>query len=108
MFGLTVPKRFAGEPFSVSLISCIENFWFKSVMSRFSAEFFCLKVSKKIVGEPFCVSETFRFRKYLWISEGEWNEGLSAFFVKNCCLTLPKNSVEEPFCVSEDLWCRKN
>ncbi len=53
-FCLTVPKKFVGEPFRVSLISGIEKFMLRRVMSRFFVEFFCLAVPKNFVGKPFC------------------------------------------------------
>ena len=40
LFSLTVPKFFAGEPFSVSLISGKENFYANEGISRFSVESF--------------------------------------------------------------------
>ena len=53
---LTVPKIFAGEPFSISLFSGTEKVWIRGLggVSRFSIDFFCLTMAKKIVGELFC------------------------------------------------------
>ena len=41
----------------------------------------CLTVPENFVGEPFCVSENFRYRKKLWIRRGK--EGVSQFSIKN-------------------------
>ena len=53
---------------------------------------FCLTVPKNFVEEPFCVSESFGYRKTLCL-RGFCHDFLSNFF----CLTVPKNFVEEPF-----------
>ena len=51
---------------------------------------FCLTVPKNFVGEPFCVSQNFWFRKILWIRGGGGREGGSItifcqkFFVSQC------------------------
>ena len=74
----------------------------------FPSKIFCLTVPKIFVGEPFCVSQNFWYRKNLWIRGGggdgggggvggggrEYHDFLSNFF----CLTVPKNFVREPFC----------
>ena len=49
-----------------------------------------VSVPKNIVGEPFCVSQNFWYRKILCLREGEGREGVSRFSVKNFCLTVPK------------------
>ena len=59
IFGLTVPKRFVGEPFILSLISGIEKVWMRGwvgvgAYQDFPSKFFCLTVPKNFVGEPFC------------------------------------------------------
>ena len=58
---------------------------------NFPLKNFCLTVPKNFVGEPFCVSQNFWYRKTLWIREGR-REGVSRFSVKNFCLTVPKIS----------------
>ena len=48
------------------------------------SEIFCLTVPKNFVGEPFCVSQNFWYRKILWIRAGEGRrEGVSRFCFKN-------------------------
>ena len=57
IFCLTVPKKFVGESFSVSLISGIEKFYASEgyvTIFDFLSNFFCLPVPKNLVGEPFC------------------------------------------------------
>ena len=54
-FCLTVPKKFVGEPFSVSLISGIEKVYASDgYVTIFRRSFFCLAVPKNFAGEPFC------------------------------------------------------
>ena len=46
----------------------------KKILHEGSSTIFCrpcLTVPKKFVGEPFCVSENFWYRKNLWIRRGE-------------------------------------
>ena len=53
---LTAPKNFAGEPFSVSLISGIEKFYASEgyfTIFDFMSNFFCLKLPKNFEGELF-------------------------------------------------------
>ena len=59
-------------------------------MSRFSVEFFCLRVPKNFVGELFCA-----VLKKISGSEKEHD-----FPWKIFCLTVPKKFVGEPFKVS--------
>ena len=98
-FCLTVPKNFVGEPFSVSLISGIENFYALEgydTIFDFLSKFFCLTVLKNFVGESFSVSLISGIEKY-WIRGGrKYRDFPSKVF----CLTVPKNFVEEPFSVS--------
>ena len=61
----------------------------------FPLENFCLTVPENFVGEPFCVSQNFWYRKFSWIWGEEYNDFLSKIF----CLTVPKNFVGEPLCV---------
>ena len=57
---------------------CITNF----------CQCFCLTVPKKFVGQPFCVSENFVYRKILWIRE----EGcVSRFLSKSVSDSTKKN-----------------
>ena len=63
----------------------VEFFWIIEV-SRFSL-FFCLRLPKKFVEEPFCVSECFCYRKTLCL-RGEYHD----FVSKSCCLTVPKKN----------------
>ena len=60
------------------------------VMSRFSVEFFCLRVPKNFVGGPFCAV----LQKLSGSEKG--HDFPSKFF----CLTVPKKFVGEPFKVS--------
>ena len=85
IFCLTVPKNFVGEPFSVSLISGIEQFYAsEGYVTIFCRNFFCLTLPKNFVGEPFCAvfqkiygSEK---GKSLWIRGGG---GVSTFSFEN-------------------------
>ena len=62
IFCLTVPKKFVGEPFSVSLISGIQKVWMwewgggggGGECQDFPSKIFCLTVRKNFVGGPFC------------------------------------------------------
>ena len=67
------------------------------------SKLFCFRVLKHFVEEPFCVSESFRYRKTLWIT-GEYHDFLS----KICCFTVPRNFVGELVCVSETSCYRKS
>ena len=60
----------------------------------------CLTVPKNFVGEPFCVSQNFWYRKNLWIRGGRGGGGREYhdFLSKVFCLTVPKIFVGEPFC----------
>ena len=52
-----MPKEFVREPFRVSLISGMENFFASEgyvTIFDFLSKFFCLTVAKSFVGEPFC------------------------------------------------------
>ena len=62
IFCLTVPKKFVGEPYSVSLIRVSKSFMLQRVMSRFSVEIFLSHSAEKIrSGSLLCsVSENFR------------------------------------------------
>ena len=95
IFCLTVPKNFVEEPFSVSLISGVENFYASegyATIFDFPSNFFCLTVPKNFVGEPFSVSLISGIQKH-YASEGYVTIFCRDFF----CLTAPKNFVEAPF-----------
>ena len=64
----------------------------------------CLTIPKNFVGET-CVSESFWYRKILWMRMGsrEYHD----FHLETFCLREPKNFVEEPFCVAENFWYQK-
>ena len=70
----------------------------------FPSKICCLTVPKNIVGEIFCVSEKFWYRKMLEIREGG---GYHEIPSKICCPTVPINLVGETFCVPENFWYRK-
>ena len=55
-FGLTVPKKFLGEPFRVSLISGIEEVWIRGGYRDFLSNVFCLTLPKLSVGESLTVA----------------------------------------------------
>ena len=55
-FGLTVPKKFLGEPFRVSLISAIEEVWIRGGYRDFLSNVFCLTLPKLSVGESLTVA----------------------------------------------------
>ena len=98
-FSLTVPKIFVWEPFSVSLISCMEKFYaYVGSFTIFYRIFFCLTVPKNFIGELFHVSQKFWYRKVLWIRAegGSITIFCQKFFVK----TVPRIFVGEPFSVS--------
>ena len=71
--------------------------------SRTSAKKFCLTVPYKFVEDPFCVRQTFWYRKKVAIRKGR----VSRFSVKLFCLTVPNHFAEEFFCVSESFGYRK-
>ncbi len=93
-----MPKNFAGETFSVSLISVTEKFCnlegYVTVFD-FLSKIFCLTVPKNFVGEPFGVSEIFWYRKILC-----FRRLCQDFHSKKSCLTVPKNFAGETFSVS--------
>ena len=61
VFCLTVPKKFGGEPFRVSLIRVSENFMLQRVMSLFSVENFLFHSTETFRRGTLlcCVSEKF-------------------------------------------------
>ena len=128
-FCLTVPKNFVGEPFSVSMISGIENFYasegYATIFDFMSVDCSVLCFRKFTVGKILWMRrggggiKLFR-RKILLshsaeISVGEsfavalisgiekvWIRGgeYQDFPSKIFCLTVPKNFLKEPFSVS--------
>ena len=79
---------------------CVTNFGHRKILCLrglchdFRSNCFCLTVPKNFVGEPFCVSQNFWYRKILWIREGEGRGKYHDFLSK-----ILSHSVEEPFCV---------
>ena len=83
----TVPKKFVGESFSVSLISNVEKIWIRGRRRYcdFPSKPFCLTVPKNFVGDPFCVPEKFWYRKTLRTREGtNIISSRRNFFVSQC------------------------
>ena len=68
----------------------------------FPSKLLCLTVPKHFVEERFCVLESFRYRKMLWI-RGEYHDFLSKIY----CLTNRKKFVREPLNVSKNLGYEK-
>ena len=64
--------------------SGIESFFAKQGEQLFSVDFFCLTVPKNFVGEAFCVSENFCYRKFSCMGEGGGHHGIVQ---KKVCLT---------------------
>ena len=76
----------------------------------FPSKIFCPTVPKISVGEPFCDSQNFWYRKSSWIRGGGGGRGgreYHDFLSKNFCPTVPKISVGEPVCVSQNFWYQK-
>ena len=72
IFCLTVPKDFLREPFRVSLISGMENFFASEgyvTILDFLSKFYCLTVPRNFVGKPLSVS-LLSGAKEVWINEG--------------------------------------
>ena len=65
-------------------------------------QFFWLTVPKKIVGEPFWVSEVLQSKNFMH----RRGKGFT-FSAGSFCLTVPKRFVDEPFCVSEIFYVEK-
>ena len=98
---------------------CVTYFGYRNVLCLtwlfhvFLSNFFCNAVPENLVGELFCVSQFFWYRKNLWIKggggKGGWKrrEGVSLFSVKFFRLTVPKNIVGEHFCFSKGFGYRK-
>ena len=71
-------------------------------VSRLPSKFCWLTVSKRFVGEPFCVSKDFCYGKKF-----RDMRGVSRFSVEIFCITLLEKFVGEPFCVSKQFWFRR-
>ena len=107
---LTVPKKFVGETFSVSLISGTERFYASEIyLTILCRNFFCLSAQKFRRGTfLICVSEKIWYRKKLWIRGGGGKEeGVSRFSVENFWSHSGKIFRGHPFNVSENLGYRK-
>ena len=91
-------KKFVGEPFSVSLISSIENnFALEGYVKMFRRKIFVSQNQKLCRGTILrCVLESFRYRINLWMRSG----GVSNSYVEFFCLTLSKTAVGELFSLS--------
>ena len=76
----------SAENFCRGTLQCFINFGYRKTLCLwgeyhdFLLKICCLTVPKIFVGEPFCVSQNFWYRKNLWI-RGEG--GVSGFFVKS-------------------------
>ena len=96
-FCFTVPKIFVGEPFSVSLISGIENFYDSEryvTSSDFLLKFYVSQCPNFRRGVLYCCIN-FGYQKSLDKGDG-CQDFPSDFF----CLTMPKVSVGESFTVA--------
>ena len=82
-FCLKVPKKFVGEPFSVSLISGIEKVWRRGGYQDFTSKIFCLTVPKISVGESFTVALISGIEK-VWRKGGSIKIFRRKFFVSQC------------------------
>ena len=97
--GLTMPKKFVGQPFRVSLNSGIEKLYASEGYVTISVEVFLSDNAEKFCRGTLlcCVSEKFRQRKSLRIrGRGEVPDSPA----KISCLTVPKKFVGQPFRVS--------
>ena len=96
---LTVPKTFVGQPFSVSLISGVINFYASESYITIFCRIFLSHIAEKTRRGTllYCVSESFRYRIELWTRKcGEYQN----FPSKTFCLTVPKNALGELFSLS--------
>ena len=93
-FCLTMPESFVGQPFRVSLISDIENFYASEFMSLFSVEVFCLTVLKILVDDSFIVSLISGIEK-TWMRG--WGGGSIKILRRKFLSHSAKNFVGQPF-----------
>ena len=91
-FYLRLPESFVGQPFRVSLISGIENFYASEFMSLYSVEIFRLTVPKMFVGEPFIGSLIPGIEKFYA------SEGFVTIFCQNFLSHSAAKFRREPFC----------
>ena len=102
-----MPKNFVRDPFCVSeKILASKSFMLKrggKEYHDFPSKLLRLTVAKHFAEEPFSVSESFRYRKTLWIRAGNHD-----FLSKICCFTVPRNFVGEPICVLETSCYRRS
>ena len=90
-----MPKNAVGQPFRLSLISDIENFYASEFMSLFSVEVFCLTVLKILVDDSFIVSLISGIEK-TWMRG--WGGGGSIKILRRKFLShSAKNFVGQPF-----------
>ena len=103
-FCVTVPKCFAGEPFSVSLIAGIKKFRIRG--GREYRDFpskFLSRCTDFFIGEHFGLSEKFFYRNFPRIGGGaSW---FCRIFLSH--RTKTKSLVKEPFGFSEFFWYRE-
>ena len=99
-FCLTVPKTSRRNPSGFQIYSDNRNFLDKGRI-KFLPFFFRLTVPINFVGEPFCVSENFGYRKILCTIV------ISRFSVEKFLSDTAEKFRRELFCVSENFWCRK-
>ena len=97
--GLTMPKKFVGQPFRVSLNSGIEKLYASEGYVTISVEVFLSDNAEKFCRGTLlcCVSEKFRQQKSLRI---RGREKCPDSPMKISCLTVPKKFVGQPFRMS--------
>ena len=109
-FCLKVPKNFAGEPSSLSLVSGIEkNHASEGYVTILRLKFFvsqCRKISQRNLF-VLCFRNLLVAKKFMDKKGGECQSFLSKFF----CLKVPKNFIGEPSSLSlisgiEKVWMR--
>ena len=82
IFFVSVPKKIVGEPFSVSLISDIENIYVERAMSRFSVKNFMSSIIEKFRWVILLCFTKILLWKVFMEKRGRRREGGSRFFVK--------------------------
>ena len=103
-FHLTVPKNFVREPFSVSLISGIKNYFCirEGVTTFLGPKIFVTQYQKSSLRKCFTnINSTTDF--YILCKRVGYHD----FSLKMFCLTIPKNFVGEHFGSPENFGCRK-
>ena len=66
----------SAKSFRRGILQCFINFGYRKVLCigggiKVLSNFFCLRGPKNFVGEPFCVSQNFGYRKMLGVREGQ-------------------------------------